>query len=59
VGQLPAGKKLSTEREDNVGVRRQTTADKDSRLGNLLSAAVSYTVCELAIELQLFVGMIC
>jgi hypothetical protein len=32
VGQSPAGKKVSTEAEDIVGISRQATTDEDSKL---------------------------
>jgi hypothetical protein len=52
VGESPAGKNVSTEAEDIVGIRHQAMAGEDTAdLEDLLHAVVNCRVFELAIEL--------
>jgi hypothetical protein len=60
VGQLQVGKNVSTEAEDNVGIRHwamtgEDTADWEA----LVRAEVNSGMCELATALQLHVVTIC
>jgi hypothetical protein len=60
VGQLPAGKNMSTEAEDIVGIHHQAvTGVNTAEWEVLVRAVVNCRVCELAITLQLCVVMIC
>jgi hypothetical protein len=51
-GQSPAGKNVSTEAEDIVGIRHQAKTGEDTvDREDLLRAVVNCSVCELAIAL--------
>jgi hypothetical protein len=52
VGQLPAGKNVSTEAENIVEIRHQaTTGENTADWKDLLHAVVHYRMCEIATEL--------
>jgi hypothetical protein len=57
VRQSPAGKNVSTEAEDIVGIHHQATTGEDT--ADLLRAVVNCRVCELPIALYLPVVTIC
>jgi hypothetical protein len=52
MGQSPAGKNLSTEAEDTVGIcRLATTGEDTANWDDLVRAVVNCSVCELATAL--------
>jgi hypothetical protein len=56
----PAGKKVSTEAENIVGIRHQATTGEDTEdWEDLVCAVVKCRVCELMIVLLLLVVTIC
>jgi hypothetical protein len=56
VRQSPAGKNVSTEAEDIVGIRRQPTTGEDTaNCEDIVSAVVNCRMCELGIALYLLV----